>query len=475
MAGNCTPPPLTALAVSPLTLRPAFAPSIHDYAVVCSSGTNALTLSATAAAGGAVSLSVPFTTTWAPSASVTVALGEDQAAVVLARDAAGNAQPYWVRCLPHDFPLVDPINHPENNPPTPGWYLIGNLSQAPGSGAFAMIVDANGTPIWYHRMPPAQADATVVTALPNSTVGITSTSVPSIGTLYALETWTTTTVSTVGIPLNNHEFLMLPNGDFMLISYPTVSGVDLTGLKAYGANSTILDCAVQEVDPQGNLVWDWRASAHTDPVKESVEPAGSGTATDPADVYHCNSVDDDGDGHALVSFRHLNAVFLVSKDTGTVVWKLGGTAYNKDGAQLIAVENDPENGFYMQHDARFRPGGNISVFDDHSAAAGVPGVARGVEFALDLNTSTATMVWQYQGTGSSGYLGSFRRYADGSNLIGWGGYAGIGNLAFTEADATGRDVLDMAFESTGNWSYRAEKVPIGFFDLNALRETAGLP
>ena len=473
--GTCSAPPLSTLSVSPLALRPPFSPSTYDYAVACGAGTNALHLDMTAAAGGTVALNGPVSTAWAPSASATISLTEDQAAVVLARDTTGFTQQYWIRCLPHDFPLISPTRYPDAGQPTPGWYLIGNLALAQGSGPFAMIVDVNGTPIWYHRMPPAQANATIVTPLPDSTVGITSTSNPSIATLYALNTWTTQTISTVDIPLNNHELLLLPNGDFMLMSYPTVAGVNLTGLTTFGANSTMLDCAVQEVDPHGNLVWEWRASNHTDPVRESVVPGGDGSDANPADVYHCNSIDVDANGHVLISFRHMNAVLLVAKATGNVVWKLGGTAYNKDGAQLITVQGDPETGFYMQHDARFRPGGNISLFDDHSAAAGVPGNARGVEYALDLNAGTASVVWQYQGTGSSGYLGSFRRYADGTNLIGWGGHAGIGNLAFSEVDAAGHDRLDMAFESPGNWSYRAEKVPIGFFDIDALRGTARLP
>ncbi|HXQ23900.1 MAG TPA: arylsulfotransferase family protein, partial [Candidatus Acidoferrales bacterium] len=345
----------------------------------------------TAIAGGAVSLSAPFTTSGAPSASVPVSLTEDQAAVVLAQDATGFTQQYWIRCLPHDFPLVAPITYPAVGSPTPGWYLIGNLFAAAGSGSFAMIVDVNGTPIWYHRIPSAEANVTVVTPLPDSTVGITTTSNPSIGTLYHLKTWTTQAISTVGIPLNNHELLLLPNGDFMLMSYPTLTGVDLTGLETYGPNSTILDCAVQEVDPQGNLVWDWRASNHADPVKESVVPAGAGTAASPADVYHCNSIDVNANGDVLISFRHMNAVLLVSKTTGNVLWKLGGTPYNKDGAQILTIQGDPEVAFYLQHDARFQPNGDISVFDDHSAAAAVPGVARGVEYALDLGAGTAAV------------------------------------------------------------------------------------
>jgi len=407
---------------------------------------------------------------------VPVSLTEDQAAVVFAQDATGFTQQYWIRCLPPDFPLVAPSTYPEVGSPTPGWYLIGNLFVAAGSGAFAMIVDANGTPIWYHRMPSDQGNAAMVTPLPDSTVGTTTTGYPSIGTLYFLKTWTTEAINTVGIPLDEHELLLLPNGDFMLLSDPTLTGVDLTGLDDYGPNSAILDCAVQEVDPQGNLVWDWRASNHTDPAKESVVPAGAGTEADPADVYHCNSIDVNANGDVLISSRHMNAVLFVSKTTGNVVWKLSGTPYNKDGAQILTIQGDPEGAFYVQHDARFQPNGDISVFDDHySALAAVPGVARGVEYALDLGAGTAHVVWQYQGAASSYLMGSFRRYADGTNLIGWGWYTGPANLAFTEVDAAGQDLLDMVFVSPGNWSYRAEKVPIGTFDIDVLRETAGLP
>jgi len=475
VAGNCTQPPLAALAVSPLTLLPDFSPSIYDYAVACSAGTNALTLDITAITGGAVSLNAPVATAWTPSATVPVSLDENQAAVVLARDPTGFTQQYWIRCLPHDFPLVAPRTYPAAGSPTPGWYFIGNVFVATSSGPSAMIVDANGTPLWYHRTASAP---TIVEPLPNSTVGITILANPpnvSVGTLYQLDSGVTQTVSTVGIPLDDHELHLLPNGDFMLLSYPTLSGVDLTGLNRYGSDSTIFDCAVQEVDPQGNLLWDWRASNHADPVRESRILEGAGTDASPADVYHCNSIDVNADGDVLISFRHMNAVLLVSKATGTVVWKLGGAAYNKDGAQILAIQNDPEVAFYMQHDARFQPNGDISVFDDHSASSGAVGVARGVEYALDLTAGTAQVVWQYQGGGSSGALGSFRRYADGSNLIGWGSYTGTDNLAFSEVDAAGQDVLDMVFTSRGNWSYRAEKVAVGTFDIDVLRETAGLP
>lgn len=474
-AGTCRQPPLASLVVSPLVLRPAFSPSTFDYAMVCSVGINTVTLAMTASVGGGVSLNQPSMTAWAPAVTVTVSLTENQAAVIFARDATGFTQQYWIRCLPHDFPLVNAHPHPEAGSPTRGWYLLGNAFEGTGAGPYAMILDANGTPIWYHSTAADHGNPTVTEALPDSTVGVLTVSTPSTGTLYLLKTWTTQRIGTVGIPLDSHELLRLPNGNFMLLSYPVLTAVDLTGLRAFGRNSAMFDCVVQEVDPQGNLVWEWRASDHVDPVRESVVPGGVGTEESPADVYHCNSVDANASGDVLVSSRHANAVFLVAKATGRVVWKLGGTAYNKDGARILTVRDDPEGAFYLQHDARFQPNGDISLFDDHSAAAAVPGVARGVQYALDLVAGTAHVVWQYRAVANSAYLGSFRRYADGTNLIGWGDYQGADGLAFSEIDNGGNDLLDMAFVNQGAASYRAEKVPIGSFDIDVLRGTAGLP
>jgi hypothetical protein len=469
-AGSCRP--LPQVSVSPLALSPPFSPAVHDYAVLCSAGTNSLTIDMTAAPGGTISLSAPISTSPAEFDSVDVSLLEDQAVVVQAEDASGVGQEYWIRCLPHDFPLVSATPHPGVGTPSPGWYFFSNTFVSSGSGYFAMIVDANGTPIWYHR---TSAPAVIVEPLPDTTVGVIAGFFPNpgTGTLYHLDTWTTTNISAAGIPLDVHELLSLPNGNYMMLSYPTRSGVNLTGLGTYTCTDcTVYDCAAQEVDPLGNLVWDWRAYDHVDPVNESVAPGGAGTSTSPADVFHCNSIDADDNGNVIVSFRNLDAILQISKSTQQVMWKLGGTAYNKDGAQILTIMNDPEMSIYGQHDARFRPNGGISLFDDHSFATGA---ARGLEYALDLNAGTAELVWQYQGTANSFATGSFRRYADGSNVIGWGYFNGTPNLVFSEVDDAGQDLLDMVFQANGNWTYRVLKVPVGTYDIEVLRTTAGLP
>ncbi len=479
VAGACEtlPPPLSSLTVSPLALRPAFSPSIHDYAVLCDAGTNSLALGLTAAPGASVSLAAPLATMAGGSTTVMVSLQEDQAAVVEATDASGAVERYWVRCLPHDFPVLAATPHPEAGTPTPGWYLMGNAFVAIGSGSFAMVVDAQGTPVWYHRSP---GGAVAVEPFPDSTIAVSPLLGPGFGadpnrgiTLYHLDPWTTEPVLAVGIPTDLHEIRSLPNGNRMVLSYPLKAGVDLTGLPGLGPNETIADCAVQELTPAGDLVWEWRMTDHTDPVKESVAPAPTPLgALTVIDVYHCNSIDVNEAGDVLVSARETDAAFLISRATGKIVWKLGGTPFNADGAQLITIADDPETAFFRQHDARFQPNGNISLFDDHGAGSGP---ARGVEYELDLDAGTARVAWQYQGDASSFAMGSFRRYADGGSVIGWGASNGAESLAFTEVDASGRNLLDLSFVTYGNWAYRAVKVPLETFDRDVLRNTAGLP
>ncbi len=270
-----------------------------------------------------------------------------------------------------------------------------------------------------------------------------------------------------GSPTDGHEFRRLPNGDHLLLTYPIENNVDLVGLQAFGSSETVADCEVQEIDPSGNLVWSWLASEHIDPVLESIEPAiSSVNDASVIDLFHCNSIEVDSSGNLLLSSRHANALFYVDRATGTVLWKVGGSIYSKDRATHVQVVDDPESSFNLQHDARFLPNGDITLFDDHGATAGV---ARGVEYAIDHKANTATLAFQFLGTGQSQFEGSFRRYQDGDSVISWG-YVPTDARILTEINARGEDVLDVAFG--GEVSYRAVKVPLSQLDIGMLRATA---
>ncbi len=441
IASNAPDAGITSIEVSPLALVPGFSPAISDYYVRCAAGNNALTVTVVDSTG---------------TQTTSINAEPDQEISVWGQ--------YWIRCLPPDFPPITVTRPTPGSGPTPGYYLVNN-------GTYAIVMDTNGTPVWYARgtavsnVDSVQPDT--ISFSPNAS-GAFGTSAAERFDIHALDSLTTTSVMAVGSPTDVHEFQLLPNGDHLLFTYPVVTGVDLTSLGSFASGlSSIVDCEVQEVDPSGHLVWSWFASQHIG-LSESLEPTKAtvdgGTLID---VFHCNSIDVDPTGNLLVSSRYSNAVFYIDRTTGTILWKLGGRTANKDGAKYIQIVGDQETTFNLQHDARFRPNGDISLFDDHGETAGI-GVARGVEYSIDQDAGTAAVAFQFLGATQSNREGSFRRYADGESVIGWG-YIATDPRVVTEIDSNGNDVLDIAFGGTE--SYRAVKVPVSQLDITVLRAT----
>ncbi len=457
---DVTGSPLSNVTASP-SLNTAFSQGTHDYAVYCPSfQNNSVTFKMTASSG---SISA-----WGQSGSsitVTVsALAANQAVVIQAPDPSNSSGPpthYWVRCLPPDFPQLQ-VSKPGT--PAPGYYIYGNLT----SSNYAMILDGNGTPVWYKRTGLPNYP---VQWLGNDTV-MWGQAVPPPGfQLLNLSTQTTQAVNPPIGPTDLHEYLVEPNGNRMIIGVPIKTGVDLTPL-GYGTNQSIADCVVQEIDPQGNLLWSWKASDHVG-INET-EPAlfsfYTVNGTQVGDVYHCNSVDVDPSGQqVLVSLRNTSGIYDVNKTTGNVSWKLSGNSNVHDsGERYLIIKNDPETETSGQHDARFLPYSQVSLYDDHTAASGA---ARGVQYYADPQGDAATLEWSYVNPDGQNTLatGSFRRDDDGGNVIGWGFHTGSG---FTEVDGNGNVLFKVSFPNNEK-GYRSIKVPLSAIDINLLRQTVG--
>jgi hypothetical protein len=457
--------PLGDISTSGLELTPTFSPGITDYTLRCRPGVNTVGITLAGASGGSIRVG-PLS---GPRVSSSVALDENQALVV--ESPGGTA--YWIRCLPSDFPLLE-VTRPGT--PPPGWYLTGNLGSAQGSGTYAMILDSNGTPVWYQRT--SGQGAINVTPVAKNVVAWASDPGPGFGTdpnsaftVYDLATQQSSQLSTATKPLDFHELLPLANGNFLLLASPLRAAVDLRAL-GLGSGQTIVDCLIQEVTAAGRPVWTWRASAHIK-VAESRHPFPVTVNRQLAyDIFHCNSIDQDPSSKDLLLSPHnTDAVYRIRRSSGKVVWKLGGNRVVGDGEQHLTITNDPEKAFYGQHDARFRPGNRVSLYDNHTWYLGP---ARGVEYQVDTRAGKARLVWQYRSPDGvhSGATGSFRRYQDGDdNVVTWGFKS---NALFTEVDAAGRILMNVAFPN-GESAYRAIKVPESQFDVDLLRSTAGGP
>jgi hypothetical protein len=135
--------------------------------------------------------------------------------------------------------------------------------------------------------------------------------------------------------------------------------------------------------------------------------------TDKLDMDHPNSLDFDSDGNLIVSWRSLGAITKHDVNTGEVIWQLGGTKSD------FTIDGDPLNGFSGQHFARVLPDRHILIYDNGTGHD--PNVSRPVEYALDTENKTATMVWDFLSPDKTytTYMGSAQRLPDGNTLIGY--------------------------------------------------------
>jgi hypothetical protein len=498
-------------ASPPLALVPPFSPAIHDYFVRCLATENDLTVSMRANPGNESELVAPTRSPRLPMQTLTVRTRANQAVVAIAVHGSTSVE-YWVRCLPPDFPPFQMHLHPDAGVPRPGYYLVGNFGALTENGAYAMVLDGHGVPVWYHR--ERRSGVCDVDSLVDGGVSY----IPAAAwlerlpfELFGLRPFEEKGLAPEGQTLGIHELRRLSNGHYVVIADPVETGVDLTGLKflvdggavSGGPGASIVGCNIVELTASGSVVWEWKALDHLDPAKVSLEPVpgpprGDGGVTDGGlvfDVLHCNSVDVDtaNGNNLLVSMRQTNSFIYIERSSGKILWKMGGTRATLDDAAYIPVPAPTFNG---QHDVRLQPGwstcagGRISLYDDASYGAGP---ARGVVYDVALGgtagctggipegaTPRATLEWEYKGAPGmiSDSSGSFRISEDGSRVIGWGITPGPG--IFTEVDETGHDLLD--FDSAfvlglppPMGSYRAIKVPLTSFDLTAMRNTAGLP
>lgn len=210
-----------------------------------------------------------------------------------------------------------------------------------------------------------------------------------------------------------HDVQRAANGNW-LFTTEYFDTVDLSAYQfgpVYGNDTTILlGFGWQEVDPTGNLIFEWNSNDHVDPLSFY---NFYGYADDPFDYCHGNAIEEDADGNILLSFRHLNAIYKINRTTGSIIWQLGGQ--NSD----FTFVND--NGFSGQHDIRRLPNGNYSLFDNANMMA-QPKISRGVEYALDTVNWTATKINEviHPDAFFARAMGNYRQTLNGEHMICYG-------------------------------------------------------
>ncbi len=239
-----------------------------------------------------------------------------------------------------------------------------------------------------------------------------------------------------------HEFQITPQGTALVDIYSPVRA-DLSSLGGLAAG-TAMDCIIQELDIRtGRVLWEWHALGHI--------PLGASYSTVPTtanafDYFHINSIQQLSNGNLLISSRSDWAVYEISKQTGDVLWSLGG--------KHSSFRLGPGANFEWQHDAHLNRDGTLTLFDDAGSPLEEPQSSAKV---LAINT-TARKVSQLAGFTHSppvqaSLAGSVQLLPNSDYFVGWGS-----DPAFSEYAPDGQLMLDGRFPY-GVYSYRAYRFP----------------
>ena len=341
--------------------------------------------------------------------------------------------------VPSNFPFISITT---NNNPCADPIFIDN--RGGGGQCYNVIFDNSGSPIWYQRMPDERRDMKVQ---PNGVLTLLARDKGQyfygMNTHYEkiAEYWTKN-----GYSVDEHELQMLADGTYFLIGLNGQT-VDLSRyVSGAGTSVGITEDCIQQFTPSGELIFQWRAWDHLD-------PAGQNTVVDPlnpGDFTHMNAISVDSDGHILLSSRNTSEVTKINRDTGEIIWRLGGT-HNQ-----FTYLNDPLNGQRNQHAVRALGNNHYTLFDNGNGHS--PQVSRGVEYVVDPVAMTATLVWQYLEAPTNlftYYMGDVQRLPNGNTLINWviGGYPKL-----TEVRPDGTKAFEMNWVSQYE-AYRVWRCP----------------
>jgi len=162
-----------------------------------------------------------------------------------------------------------------------------------------------------------------------------------------------------------------------------------------GAPGKMWATAIQEITPDGKVVWQWKDYEHLEPELDIISPLDWRS-----EWMHCNSVEELPEGNILISARSLSTLYIINKATGDVKWRWGP-------AEIA-----------HQHDATFLENGNILCFDN---GMGRFNSEMNYSRAVEVNPKTNRIEWEYKDNPPtefySGIQAGCQRLPNGNTLI----------------------------------------------------------
>lgn len=160
-----------------------------------------------------------------------------------------------------------------------------------------------------------------------------------------------------GTELENHDFIYIDDNHYILSSYQVVQPDNIPESLSNGNEVEVVAQVLQEVK-DGKVIWQWVSTDYEEFYNMSVEYNNFDEESDtPLDYIHFNSMEiDPSDNNLICSFRNTDAVVKLDRETGDIIWILGGE-YDEFGLSDDQL-------FSRQHHVRTTEDGYLTIYDN---------------------------------------------------------------------------------------------------------------
>ena len=369
--------------------------------------------------------------------------GDDDILITLS-NATGASTTYVVHCMNSDDPYLEAEKRPGSSTE-----LISISTNLSGVGHL-FVVDANGVPRVHRRVVTPRVNHFRPQDHPDFAYSYAQILPEPFQSPWGLrrdfeivildrdfnEVRRVTTTDAIQ-HTDQHDFLVKPNGNFVLMAYEPIEHdlsefVDRHG-NPYSTTEPAEDSVIEEVTPDGEQVFFWNSYNH-------MYLGDCMLSQFPANYGHLNSLQLVDGEDLVISLRNCSQILRIDGTSGEVQWRLG-SSYRSDvewealGLQPpLRIIGDPYVEFCGQHSAKLMPNGHLLLYDNGwncrpDPATGLPRrpeeeFSRVVEYALDLERGTATFVRHHSLHHSFSFFNPFQGIVapleNDSWLVSWG-------------------------------------------------------
>ena len=313
-------------------------------------------------------------------------------------ESLGEEQSFTTGHLPTDLP-----SYTASGPaPSRGYVAF-------AAGRYGLVIDNTGRVVWYRRFDPTGPGLNFQPQPNGRYVAMPATldpgDTPSFIEVDVLGNETRQLGCAGGLPPRFHDLLVEPAGDYWIMCDETRT-MNLTEVGGASA-AQVTGTAVQHIDLDGSLLFQWSPFDHLD-----ITDLDSSLLTGPAVNWtHGNALTLDGTS-VLVSFRSLNEIIAIDRETGAVKWRMGGRR------NQFTFLDTPTPAFARQHGLRVTTTGLLQLLDN----LGDPQASRAELYQIDPVAKTAQLVAARAASPAALALlgGTTQELPDGRMLVAYG-------------------------------------------------------